>query len=64
MSFLNLFPREMEPGDDWDGRVFDHVEPMIDPQPERRLNCVMVFQDGTTRLWHTDAPMRIYRAAH
>lgn len=59
--FLNLMPRELEPGDDWDGRIFDHIEDMEEPQPESRLNCLLVFQDGTEQFWHTDAPIRIYR---
>jgi hypothetical protein len=62
-SFLNLFPKELEPGDDWDGRIFDHVEYMWEPDLEHRLNCYLFFQDGTNRPWHTDAPIRIYRAA-
>jgi hypothetical protein len=34
---------------------------MEEPQPESRLNCLLVFQDGTEQFWHTDAPIRIYR---
>jgi hypothetical protein len=60
--FLSLFPTEMQPGDEWDDRVFDHYEMMEEPQPELRLNCRMIFQDDLPdRPWHTDAPMRIYR---
>lgn len=60
MTFLNLLPKELEPGDDWDGRIFDYMEPVDRPELER-INCRLVFQDGSVRLWHTEAPMRIYR---
>jgi hypothetical protein len=60
MAFLNLFPHELLPGDDWDDHIIDHVEPVEAP-PTNRFNCRLVFQDGTARDWHTDAPIRIYR---
>lgn len=60
-TWLNLLPQEMQLGDDWDDRIFDHLEMMMEPQPEKRLNCRLIFQDGSERLWHTSAPMRVYR---
>ena len=58
--FLNLFPGELEPGDEWDDRVVKYVD-RDEPPIESRFDCCIVFTDGTYRFWHTDAPIRIYR---
>ena len=60
-QFLNLLPKEMEPGDQWEDRVFDHFHEVENPVPDKRLDCCVVFRDGTAKFWHTAAPVRIYR---
>jgi hypothetical protein len=57
VSWLNLLPKELEPGDHWDdGQVVDSVEPV-----ESAMNCRIVFTDDTSIIWPWEAPRRVYR---
>lgn len=55
--FLNLLPKELEPGDQWDdGQIVESVEPV-----ESEMQCRIIFMDGTDVVWPWEAPRRIYR---
>jgi hypothetical protein len=56
-QFLNLMPRELEPGDQWDdGVIVESVEPV-----ESEMQCRIIFTNGADIIWPWEAPRRIYR---
>lgn len=62
-SYLNLMPHELEPGDDLgeDYGLFLQLRP-LEWGGTSHYNCILVFQDGHERMWHTEAPIRVYRS--
>lgn len=60
MSWLNLLPRELEPGDHWSDddppQIVESVEPVESPS-----HCRIIFEDGTDLVWPWEAPRRIWR---
>lgn len=61
-QFLNLMPKELQTGDEYGDAVFLSLEEMLtdDPFQSRKANCYLHFHSGTV-LWHTEAPLRVYR---
>lgn len=58
MTWLNLLPFEMQPGDIWgaDDLIIESIEPVESPS-----HCRIIFANGDDKVWPLEAPMRIYR---